>query len=80
MQTIRWYETKKERTNSKAHSPQTSPPTPHPPTQPVVLNGDASGSSMTGEEEDAEWQVMGPKNKGSMTRKTEVSKSPISEM
>jgi ubiquitin carboxyl-terminal hydrolase 10 len=33
-----------------------------------------------GEEEDDEWQVMGPKNKGSMTRKTDFSKSPISEM
>lgn len=35
------------------------------------------------EEEDNDndqWQVMGPKNKGCMTRKTSLSKSPISEM
>ena len=35
----------------------------------------------TDEEDDSEqWQVMGPKNKGCMTRKTSLSKSPISEM
>ena len=46
--------------------------------------GVANGQHLEGASEDDgdadNWQVMGPKNKGCVTRKTTIDKSPISEM
>lgn len=33
--------------------------------------------TISNQEEDKEWQVMGPKNKGSITRRTELNRTPI---
>ncbi|CAG7716892.1 unnamed protein product [Allacma fusca] len=66
---IKWYENSKTATNTASPSQQTS-----------VLNGQHP-EEVSEEEDDADhWQVMGPKNKGCLTRKTNVIKSPISEM
>jgi len=77
---IRWYDSKKEKQTAKTvgvPKPKTvAPPQPSLPV-PVTTNGE---SVETFGEDEESWQVMGPKNKGSMTRKTDVSKSPISEM
>lgn len=37
-------------------------------------------TSQLHQEEDKEWQVMGPKNKGAITRRTEFTRTPISNI
>lgn len=44
---------------------------------PKVANND---SGCDPNDNEREWQVMGPKNKGSITRRTEFNKTPISSI
>lgn len=37
-------------------------------------------NSDSGLDQDDQWQVMGPKNKGSITRRTEFNRTPISSI
>jgi len=69
---MKWYEAKKDRLTAKPSSVVVEAP--------VAAPAARNGESELNEEENDEWQVMGPKGKGSMTRKTDFSKSPISEM
>ncbi|XP_063245017.1 ubiquitin carboxyl-terminal hydrolase 10-like isoform X2 [Bacillus rossius redtenbacheri] len=44
----------------------------------IATNGDASLQSQ--DEDDSEWKVMGPKNKGSITRRADFGRTPISDI
>lgn len=44
----------------------------------IATNGDASAQSQ--DEDDTEWKVMGPKNKGSVTRRADFGRTPISDI
>jgi len=48
------------------------------PIQPNAVNGGSQEMIMEDEDDD-QWQVMGARNKSCLTRKTCITKSPISE-
>ena len=69
LQVIKWYE------NSKSGGASSIPTQPQP-----VVNGQHPEVASEDDGDADNWQVMGPKNKGCVTRKTTIDKSPISEM
>lgn len=67
---MKWAEQRKERSSGK-------PAAVPVPEIPGATNGD--GLEISGDEDDDQWQVMRGKNKSFVTRKTAISKTPISE-
>ncbi|KDR21218.1 ubiquitin carboxyl-terminal hydrolase 10-B isoform X3 [Zootermopsis nevadensis] len=55
-----------------------------PPTKSTLSNGDIATngdtSTQSQDEDDREWTVMGPKNKGSITRRADFGRTPISDI
>lgn len=51
------------------------------PNKSTLLNGDANGASENSiDDDDTEWNVMGPKNKSSVTRRAVCGKTPVSDI
>ncbi|XP_069688055.1 ubiquitin carboxyl-terminal hydrolase 10 isoform X2 [Periplaneta americana] len=54
-----------------------------PATKSTLSNGDITANGETSaqsQDEDEEWKVMGPKNKGSITRRADFGRTPISDI
>jgi len=69
LQVIKWSENKKERAERGSQHPI-----------PEIVNGSGpTEHEEMNEDENDTWQVMGARNKSCVTRKTQITKSPISE-
>ncbi|CAL8096853.1 unnamed protein product [Orchesella dallaii] len=73
LKVMKWAEQSKERSSGKLNV------TPNTTQGLGATNGGDEGVSVSGDEDDDQWQVMGAKNKSCLTRKTTVSKTPVSE-